>query len=445
MCDSEVPKGQKRGQEGTQVPQMVPTGQFGRGAEAMEASAPSNPACPSPMPPAVVLACGTEEGPFSHSKMFMSSDEIEMSQSGAVAPSPLPFQGFDTSGSPTNSSRFSSPLGSSEEFPGNLVVQQTPPGIHQNVAAMSFSPGSSQQMVESPPESPLNAPRVGAEMAKSAGNEGSEGGLVVFVPNENPKAMPSPCLPLPSLPFALSPLPLPTFAQLQQTYTMALCSQLAPNKSKIPKMPQIIPGKSEESLGQKSAQNSRIAQIPGEILAETSAQKSGIAQIHGEFLAEMSAQTVSPPEMQRSYGSGVVGLPGATLAAGGLSPPPQGYQSWPQPTTRGHPPALPAPMPVPRQPAADRCKGGDVEGRSHGSRGCNFPDGTFAAPSLPIEESPIGLGEHKRHLATPVSSVGSVGGKCQRLENTETPPPATDAVMEIPENVGPPRAGPLRP
>ena len=42
-------------------------------------------------------------------------------------------------------------------------------------------------------------------------------------------------------------------------------------------------------------------------------------------------------------------------------------------------------------------------------------------PAPPIEESPIGLGEHKRHLATPVSSVGSVGGKCQRLENTETP------------------------
>ena len=57
-------------------------------------------------------------------------------------------------------------------------------------------------------------------------------------------------------------------------------------------------------------------------------------------------------------------------------------------------------------------------------------------PAPPIEESPIGLGEHKRHLATPVSSVGSVGGKCQMLQNTETPPPATDAVMEIPENAG---------
>ena len=129
-------------------------------------------------------------------------------------------------------------------------------------------------------------------------------------------------------------------------------------------MPQITPEKSEESLGQKSAQTSRIAQIPGEILAETSAKKSGIAQIHGEFLAKTSAQTVSPPEIERSYGSGVVGLPGAILAAGGLSPPPQSYQNWSQPTTRGHPPALPAPRPVPRQPAADRCKGGDVEGRS---------------------------------------------------------------------------------
>jgi hypothetical protein len=174
--------------------------------------------------------------------------------------------------------------------------------------------------------------------------------------------MPLPCSPLPSVPFSLSPLPIPTFMELQKTYTLSLCSS---NKSKIPKMPQILPEKSEESLGQKTAQTSRIAQIPGEILAET------------------SAQTVSPPEIERSYGSGVVGLPGATLAAGGLSPPPQGYQSWPQSTTRGHPPALPAPMPVPRQPAADRCKGGDVEGRSHGSRGCNFPDGTFAAPSPP--------------------------------------------------------------
>ena len=73
-----------------------------------------------------------------------------------------------------------------------------------------------------------------------------------------------------------------------------------------------------------------------------------------------------PPEIQRSYGSGVVGLPGAILAAGGLSPPPQGHKNWPQSTTRvTPPPALPAPMPVPRQLAADRCKGGDAEVRSN--------------------------------------------------------------------------------
>ena len=60
------------------------------------------PLPPSALAPAVVLACETEEGPFSHSKMFMPSDETEIGQPVAVAPSFLSFQGFDTSGSLTN-------------------------------------------------------------------------------------------------------------------------------------------------------------------------------------------------------------------------------------------------------------------------------------------------------------------------------------------------------